>query len=280
MRAPPAIKESAKLLINGIQRTYVVAGKALGFIDFPVPRFSSMMKTSSKTVRHYYVSGITCALPIATIAMHYGVPLREKINVLDFGCGVGRQLLHMTRHFPCPQYSACDVDATLVEFIRRSYPGVSAHVTRFDPPLPFESDALDMIYSVSTFSHINPEHQRSWLKELARITKPEAYCFLTTEGWTALKMMSDVFDIRVAADDLKKNGILYKEYDYYAAEKARKHLSSSVNLLKGIDRSYGSTVMTPDFIRQNWTVAGFQVVDVIEGIIDWRQDLVVLRKDY
>ena len=91
--------------------------------------------------------------------------------------------------------------------------------------------------------------------------------------------MPDVFDIRVAADDLKNNGIVYKEYDYYAAEKTRKHLSPSVNLLKGIDRSYGSTVMTPEFIRENWTEAGFQVVDIIEGLIDWRQDLVVLRKD-
>jgi len=278
MYAPPAIKESAKLLINGIQRTCVAAGKAFGVIDFPVPRFSSMMKTSSKSVPHYYISGITCSLPIATMALHFGVRLREDINILDFGCGVGRQLLHMTRHFPRPRYSACDVDATLIEFIQRSYPHVAAHATKFDPPLPFESDSLDMIYSVSTFSHINPEHQRSWLKELARITKPGAYCFLTTEGWTALKMMPEIFDIQNATKALKTNGILYKEYEYYAAEKARKHLSPALNLLNGIDRSYGSTVMTPEFIRDNWTVNQFEVVDIIEGLIDWRQDLVVLNK--
>ncbi|HEY3835395.1 MAG TPA: class I SAM-dependent methyltransferase [Bryobacteraceae bacterium] len=276
--AHPALRESAKLILNGAQRGYVAAGRAVGIVDFPVPRFSSMKKTSSTSIRHYYVSGITCSLPIVTMALNHGVRLRENINVLDFGCGVGRQLLHLTRQFPAPRYFACDVDSTLVEFIEQNYPTVRAHVTRFDPPLPFEAGSMDMIYSVSTFSHINPEHQKSWLKELRRITRPGGYCFLTTEGWTALRMMGRLLDIEAAGKQLRETGIFYKEYDFYPVETQRRNLSPTVNLLRGIDQSYGSTVITPEFVREKWPAAGFEVVNVVEGIIDARQDLIILRR--
>ena len=278
VRAHPVLRESAKLILNGAQRGCVAAGRAVGIVDFPVPRFSSMTKTSSTTIRHYYISGITCSLPIAAMALDRGVSLRENINILDFGCGVGRQLLHLTRQFPTPRYFACDVDSTLIEFIQKNYPGVEAQVTKCDPPLPFVSRAMDMIYSVSTFSHINPEHQKSWLKELWRITRPGGHCFLTTEGWTALRMMGSLFDIDAAGRQLRDSGIFYKEYDCYESETQRRSLSPTVNLLRGIDQSYGSTVMSPQFVRENWPASGFEVVNVVEGIIDARQDLVILRR--
>jgi hypothetical protein len=36
--------------------------------------------------------------------------------------------------------------------------------------------------------------------------------------------------------------------------------------------------MTPEFIRENWSGAGFEVAAIVQGIIDYRQDLIVLRK--
>lgn len=240
------------------------------FVDFPVPPNSLMRKTSSRSIRHYYVSGVACYLPIATIALHSGVRLRDAITILDFGCGAGRQLLHFTRNFPQAKYLACDVDYTLIGFIRKNYPGVRAEVNSFDPPLPYPADSVDMIYSVSTFSHISPEHQRRWLDELVRVLKPGGTCFLTTEGRPALRQMGDMFN----PAELESRGILYKEYDFLG----RKNLVPVANALLGIEGSYGTTVMTPEFIRAQWSSAGFEVVETIEGIIDGRQDLVVMRK--
>jgi SAM-dependent methyltransferase len=274
----PVVKESAKLALDAVQACGVALGRAVGLIDFPVPPNSSMRKTSGKTVRNYYISGVNCYLPIATVALQMGVKLREKINVLDFGCGVGRQLLQFTRNFPAPAYFACDVDYSAIAFIARNYPSVISHANKFDPPLPFEADSMDMVYSVSTFSHINPDDQADWLREMFRVTRPGGYCFLTTEGWTALKKLGDAFPTEAAESELREKGILYKEYDFYDAMKSRKSLSPSVNLLVGIDKSYGNTVMTPEFIYENWSKVGFKVVTVVEGIVDYRQDLIVLHK--
>ena len=84
----PLIKEAGKVLLNIAQASLVRAATGVGLIDFPVPPNSSMRKTSSKTVSHYYHSGIRCYLPIATMALHYGVELDRNISILDFGCGV------------------------------------------------------------------------------------------------------------------------------------------------------------------------------------------------
>ena len=272
------VKEFAKVMLNGAQGGGVAFGRAMGMIDFPVPLNSSMRKTSSKTIRHYYVSGINCYLPIATMALEMGVNLREKINILDFGCGVGRPLLHFTRNFPEPTYFACDVDHSSVEFIARNYPSVTSRTNQFDPPLPFDAESMDMVYSVSTFSHINPDHQKDWLRELHRITRPGGCCFLTTEGWTAFETLRSTFASEGAERELRAKGILYKEYEFFEAEKNRGHLSPALTQLVGIDKSYGSTVMTPEFIHENWSGAGFEVAAIVQGIIDRRQDLIVLHK--
>ncbi|MGA3080474.1 MAG: class I SAM-dependent methyltransferase [Terracidiphilus sp.] len=272
------VKEFAKLGLNAAQTCGVALGRATGLIDFPVPPNSSMRKTGAKTVRNYYISGVSCYLPIATMALQSGVRLREKISVLDFGCGVGRQLLHFTRNFPVPAYSACDVDHSAVGFIARNYPSVTARTNKFDPPLPFESGSMDMVYSVSTFSHINPEHQGDWLREMHRVTRPGGYCFLTTEGWTAFKKLRKMFPSEAAERELREKGILYKEYEFYAEAKSHKSLSPVVDTMVGIDKSYGSTAMTPEYIFDKWNSVGFKVISIVEGIIDNRQDLIVLHK--
>ena len=271
-------KEVAKLGINALQDAYVAVAKATGAIDYPVPPNSSLRKTSSSTIRHYYESGIRCYLPIATMALHYGVPLSGTINVLDFGCGVARQLLHFTRRYPAPRYFACDIDETSVSFVARSFPQVDAYQSSFSPPLKYAADTMDMIYSVSIFSHLTPEDHLPWLSELFRVTKPGGLCFLTTEGFTALGMMASIFAGSAAEAELRSKGFLYKEYAFLQQDLHRTVRIPLANTTMGIEGSYGNTVLAPDHIRAVWPRSGFEVLEVIDGIIDHRQDLVVLRK--
>ncbi len=272
------LRETGKLALNALQSSCVALGRAAGIIDFPVPPNSSMRKTSSSGIRHYYVSGVNCALPIATMALHHGVRLGDRARILDFGCGAGRQLLHFSRQFPKAEYYACDVDPTLVAFVRENYPAVKAQSTNFQPPLPYHNGQMDMIYSVSTFSHFSPEAQLPWLKELFRITAPGGYCFLTTEGFTALDPLREYFGGQNMERALMEMGILFQEYDFLEEERIHRPLAEVLNRTTGITGRYGATLMTPDYIRRVWPDSGFRVVDVIEGIIDARQDLVVLRK--
>jgi hypothetical protein len=138
---------------------------------------------------------------------------------------------------------------------------------------------MDFIYSVSTFSHLSPPDHLPWLTELCRVTKSGQYCFLTTEGPTAfpaLKVEADLdeFDEK----EFYETGSLYKEYPMMVVERKRHYKLPVANLAMGISGSYGNMALMPDYIRKTWPASGFEVVDIIEGIIDHRQDLVVLRK--
>lgn len=271
------MKELAKVTLNVAQAGLVTLASKAGYIDFPVPPNSSMRKTSSKTITHYYVSGIRCYLPIATMALHCGVKLDDDISILDFGCGVARELVHFQRFYPRPRYFACDVDVTHVNFVQKNF-NVQCYKNEFKPPLRYDTASMDMIYSVSTFSHLSPPDHGPWLTELCRVTKPGQFCFLTTEGPTALAFMKHEFSDHSADKQLRETGVLYKEYPFIAEERGRRYKIPIANVGLGFTGSYGNTVLLPDYVRSAWPASGFEVIDVIEGIIDHRQDLVVLRK--
>jgi SAM-dependent methyltransferase len=271
------IKELAKLTLNVAQAGFVSVATKVGYIDFPVPPNSSMRKTSSKTITHYYISGIRCYLPIATMALHYGVKLDDDICILDFGCGVARELVHFQKFYPRPRYFACDVDGTHVDFVQKHFK-IQCYNNEFKPPLRYDTASMDMIYSVSTFSHLSPPDHGPWLTELCRVTKPGQFCFLTTEGLTALRFMKNEFSDLSDEKQLRETGVLYKEYPFMAVERRRRYKIPIANVGLGFTGSYGNTVLLPDYIRSAWPASGFEVIDVIEGIVDHRQDLVVLRK--
>ena len=153
------LKTLAKASLDKYQSVKVTLLRAMGVVDFPVPPNSRMRGTSSNTIRHYYESGLTTSLPIMTAAYIEGLNLRASADVLDFGCGVGRQLLHFKRNFPNLKLHACDVNNRSIEFMRSAYPNVDSYTSEFLPPLKYPDLKFDLIYSVSIFSHINIRDQ-------------------------------------------------------------------------------------------------------------------------
>lgn len=274
------VKKCAKVARNVIQRLLVLALQKTGRIDFPVPPNSLMRITAARTIGGYYESGLSCSLPIVTAALREGIDLRSNINLLEFGCGVGREILQFTRHFPNPRYFACDIDQGCIDFIKQSYTQVNAYRNDFIPPLLYDDEQFEMVYSVSVFSHLPPEDHAAWLKEFARILTPGGFCFLTVEGPSALERMADDFEIEPAQlhQRLEVNGVLYQEYRDLEAEKTHARVVRFGRKYGGVAGSYGSTVMTPTYILRKWSGNGLDVVAVLEGIIDFRQDLVVLRR--
>jgi SAM-dependent methyltransferase len=268
----------AKKVVDGFQQAI---GKS-PLVDFPVPPYELMRRTGGKTLWQYYHGGLRCYLPIAVLAEHEGIDLESSIKVLDFGCGVGRQLLHFCRDYPTPAYFACDVHPQSVEFIRRAYPRVVAYTSGFAPPLQYDDNQFDMVYSVSVFSHLHPDDHRPWLRELSRIVRPGGCALLTIEGATAMRRRMATKVWREQPDDaiaaLERDGARFAEYDDLTWYKTREHDKFAGAKYAGIAGPYGNTVLTPGYVRKHWSGAGFDVQSIVEGVIDRRQDLVVMRK--
>ena len=237
------VRAAAKKTVDGVNRAIAP------LVPFSVPPYGLMRRTGAKSLWHYWDGGIRSYLPIAVLAEHYGVDLRSAVAVLDFGCGVGRQLLHFTRDYPRPKYAACDVHPQYVEFVTRAYPYVSASVSAFNPPLTYADHQFDMLYSVSVFSHLHPDTHARWLKELSRVLKPGGYAFLTIEGATAVrgtmarKVWEENPDEAVAA--LERDGVRFSEYKDLAWQKTHEGAGFVGMKYGGVAGSYGNTAMTP-----------------------------------
>ena len=274
-----SVKSLAKFVDDFFYSQYIFVLRTCGVVDYPVPPRSGMRKTSSRSFRHFYESGIRSALPIAYAVVQEKGSF-EGCDVLDFGCGVGRQLLPLTSSYPDNRYFACDLDRYSVDYVRKTYSCVDAIVNKFSPPLPFEGESFDVVYSVSIFSHLNPQDQSVWLQELARVLRPGGLALLTVEGAVALAGdLSESFglDMSKLQKKLNEDGILYKEYEQSVYSKAP-GVFEKVALGIGVQGSYGNTVVSRQFVKDNWQEFGLSIIDHVPGIIDGRQDLIVMKR--
>lgn len=68
---------------------------------------------------------------------------------------------------------------------------VDTRINGILPPLPFDDGSMDLVYSLSLFTHL-PEHLATeWLNDLARVLKPRALLIMTTHGFPALDTIKD-----------------------------------------------------------------------------------------
>lgn len=272
------LKNLAKLGIDIVEGGLARAGRAVGLVDFPPPRNSHIRKTGGRWLVQYHQAGIRSYLPIATMALANGVDLNGGARVLDFGCGVGRQLGHFVKRYPRASYAACDVDADMIAFIRKAFPGVDAYANQFRPPLKWTDAAFDLTYTVSTFSHFSPDDVAVWLAELARVLRPGGLLMITTEGEVAARADPRQLTAQMM-DEAREAGVSYREYTWLEAGRGATTLGGVGDGTKGIASSYGNTILTPAYVGKVAGEAGLSVAAHSAGVIDHRQDLYVLRKE-
>jgi SAM-dependent methyltransferase len=106
-------------------------------------------------------------------------------SVLDFGCGPGRVLRHFHPEATECTFLGCDIDAESVEWLTGALaPPFKLFVSGEAPPLPLESNSLDLIYATSVFTHLT-DLWGEWLVELRRLLKDDGLLFMTFLGCDA-----------------------------------------------------------------------------------------------
>jgi ubiquinone/menaquinone biosynthesis C-methylase UbiE len=280
----PAAVASAKSVAKRVLDVWF-AGKvsvlrAVGVVDFPMPPNHNIRTTSSATIRHYYESGLTTALPIVVSAMHAGIDPSQPLKVLDFGCGAGRQLLQFTRQYPHWKMSGCDVDFDVIKFIHKAYPQVDAYTSSFDPPLKYADGTFDMLYAVSIFSHLSFDDCKLWLAELSRVLRPGGLALLTFNGLHSLRNSHRAgLRRQFTEEQLAREGKIFDVFPTPPEEIERRTKNPNFGEHQiGIPRAYGETYYSRTHVPEFFAVNGLQVVQQLEGVIDRHQDLMVLRK--
>jgi SAM-dependent methyltransferase len=103
-------------------------------------------------------------------------------RVCEWGCGTGKTLRHLAQIDPDLDVYGTDADERVIRWCRANIPEATFMVNDLEPPLPFEDDFFDMLYSYSVYTHLPPDLQFRWLAEELRVVRPGGLVLLTVHG--------------------------------------------------------------------------------------------------
>jgi SAM-dependent methyltransferase len=135
--------------------------------------------------RRFEATGAQGATWIRGMLARNGVEMDAIGELLDFGCGCGRVIRHW-KDLP-GKVRGTDYNPHLVAWCAAQLSFAEFDVNSFEPPLPFEDDRFDLIYSISIFTHLDAPQQVPWMRELTRVVRPGGLVLITVSGEERLR---------------------------------------------------------------------------------------------
>lgn len=155
--------------LDGVRRQW----NALGATDPMWAVLTDRKKRGAWDVDEFLVTGVREIDGVLADLRRAGVT-HGTGSALDFGCGAGRLVQAMARHFE--HVTGVDVAESMIvkarEINRRG--DVCQFVLNERPDLSvFPSDSFDFVYSSRVLQHMPPTLSAGYIRELVRVTKPQ-----------------------------------------------------------------------------------------------------------
>ncbi|TAJ71365.1 MAG: class I SAM-dependent methyltransferase [Phenylobacterium sp.] len=222
-----------------------------------VPPAHLQIRVAGAAAGEYNRTGEAAAKRLEALADAAGFSLARGQNVLDFGCGPGRLISALAPRHPSVRFHGADIDAEAIAWAQAALADFGAFtVNPHLPPLPYADEVFDLIFSLSTFTHMPEDHQFAWLDELRRVLKPGALLVTTIMNPFAYDLPAKIME--QAAD----TGFAYWDD---AAE------------TEGLPSFYRLAYHTHDYVRRHWA-RGFEVLAIGGHDLNDTQDSVLLRR--
>lgn len=98
-------------------------------------------------------------------------------NILEYGCGIGRNLTFITKYFPDSKVSACDISAKSLEIAGKSNSTVNLFKIE-DSELAIHENKFDLIFISCVFHHIEPPLRQDSMNKIRSLLKPEGMLYI------------------------------------------------------------------------------------------------------
>jgi SAM-dependent methyltransferase len=153
--------------------------------------------------------------------------LDGRLNIVDFGCGIGTTEVQLAQLFPKAKIAGYDVSTeSIAQAQKLRLPNVEFRVIIPGESLPCGDASVDLLYSNGTFHHIATGDHNLIFKEIHRIMKPGGHVFIFENNpfnpVTVWAMKQNPFDIdacTIAPPKMKKRvskvGFLNVRQGYY-----------------------------------------------------------------
>jgi SAM-dependent methyltransferase len=203
-------------------------------------------------------------------ALRYpGRELAGFSRALDFGCGCGRVVRHLSKIAEIVELHGCDTDAAAIAWADEHLPFARFVHNDALPPLPYGDGTFDLVTNHSVFTHLPEDYQDAWLEELRRVTVPGGWVLLTVAGFHAFDGLVQAWR-EFPADP--------SELEATMASRGFLHITDDSWTGSSFPDWYHSTFHSPEYVFRHWaqffTVVGY----FPRGALSF-QDAVLLRRD-
>lgn len=222
-----------------------------------IPPEHLQVRVTGAAAGQFHVTGWRVAEQIAGILERGGAPLTGARRILDFGCGPGRVISSVKDMHPSAELFGSDIDAEAIAWAQENLGDVADfRVNGAEPPLPFDDETFDLIYSISIFTHLPEDMQWKMLAELRRILKPNGI-LLTT------KLNPEAYDLppEVRSEGVERGFVYWGDAD----------------ATEGLPGFYRLAYHTEPYVRREWG-RYFDVLHVGSHDLNNTQDAVLLRR--
>jgi len=105
---------------------------------------------------------------------------KQPANVLEFGCGTGRNSFFMKKRFPESNIYGCDISVKSLEIANKTNPAVRYNkiISPADLFGTYKEGFFDCIFISNVFHHISINEHQIWLEALFRITTKGGIIFI------------------------------------------------------------------------------------------------------
>jgi SAM-dependent methyltransferase len=104
--------------------------------------------------------------------------------VFSNGAAVLRVLRHLPAIEPARQLAmfGSDYNSRSIDWCAEHIPNATFRVNQLRPPVPFEDDTVDCLYSGSVYTHLPPWLQQEWLADNLCVVRPGGIVMVTVHG--------------------------------------------------------------------------------------------------
>ena len=182
--------------------------------------------TLEQAIQYYFWDGGRSAANLASVLADLGTPKSPRLKLLEFASGYGCVTRHVTKN---PNYDlvSCDIHPQAVDFLRNQL-GITAIQSVHAPEEFAPVDKFDVVFALSFFSHMPKRSFGRWLNALYGSLTVGGHLVFTTHGLKSCEGLG------ITPSDIPADGF------WFSAHSEQRDLDAA---------EYGSTLCTPDFVR-------------------------------
>ncbi len=164
---------------------YNLGYNLLGSQDgYPLPPADLVdLVIGTREIGWYQFGGLFAHQSFTTFLRRNNIEFKDTRSIFDFGCGCGRIIRWFNDWKATSEIWGTDYNPALIHWCQKNLADIARFkVNQPNPPLDFEDNKFELVYSYSVFTHLARDIQIPWLKELTRVTRPGGHLLITTHG--------------------------------------------------------------------------------------------------